>query len=188
VLVYIEEYCYEKGIKVTIYVNDSIPFHESATDEDFWEIEELWNDVMLYDDRANGNYLTGKYYEKEKWVLFGTVDAEYGALGYCWANDEAGNYIFIADVTGDNYAAETSSQGVTEVEVEAVVLMHELGHSIGIVKLMFGQEVYDNDLSSVMSWLNPKNCNAEDKKGNPDWHYSRSYWKLKDLEYYEIDS
>jgi hypothetical protein len=188
VLTYIHDYYSEKGIEVTIYVSDLVPLDESVTDADFWAIEAEFNDVIQYDDRAHGDVNSGVFYSKEKWVLFGTVDAAYGAVGYTWANTETGNYIFIADQTGDEYADEKASQGVTAVEVEAVVLMHELGHSIGILKLRLGAEFYDNDLSSVMSWLNPNNCNAEDKKGNPDWHYSKSYWKLRNVEYYRIEA
>ncbi|MCP8312907.1 MAG: hypothetical protein H3Z53_00830, partial [archaeon] len=46
----------------------------------------------------------------------------------------AGNYIFIADETADQWAISKSGQGVTQTEAEAVVLMHEIGHSIGIMK------------------------------------------------------
>jgi hypothetical protein len=188
VLTYIHDYYSEKGIEVTIYISDLVPLDESVTNSDFWAIEAEFNDAIQYDDRAHGDVNSGVFYSKEKWVLFGTVDAAYDAVGYTWANTETGNYIFIADQTGDEYADEKASQGVTAVEVEAVVLMHELGHSIGILKLRLGAEFYDNDLSSVMSWLNPNNCNAEDKKGNPDWHYSKSYWKLRNVEYYRIEA
>jgi len=96
----------------------------------------------------------------------------------------AGNYIFVADETADQWADSNSEQGVTQEEAEAVVLMHEMGHSIGIMKVGWSGnyytgftiwEIYDPDTTSVMSYLNPDNCNAVDRKGNPYWHYSNSY-------------
>ncbi|MCP8309500.1 MAG: hypothetical protein H3Z54_12555 [archaeon] len=107
----------------------------------------------------------------------------------------AGNYIFIADETADQWAISKSGQGVTQTEAEAVVLMHEIGHSIGIMKAGWSGnyytgftiwEIYDPDTTSVMSYLSPDNCNAVDRKGNPYWHYSNIYWKLRNMEYYTI--
>jgi len=190
VLTYIKNYYIDRGISVTFYVDDEVPIDPVVTSDEFWTYEATYND--LGDDKiVDGNRV---FFSKWKWVLFGTVD-ERGVNGYTYTPPthpmatEAGNYIFIADETNDNWANEWWNRyifGVTEEEAETVVLMHEMGHSIGITRLRWDrlerqwEEVYDRDLTSVMSWLNPLNCNAI------PIHYSNAYWNQRDMEYYTV--
>ena len=90
----------------------------------------------------------------------------------------AGNYIFIADKTADEWGG-IDSQLI--IGAEAAVLMHEMGHSIGIGKLhpVFGEK-YDPDPSSVMSFLSVANAGLYNM-----WYYSDEYWATRNMEYYE---
>lgn len=194
VLSYIDNYYSDRGIDVTFYVDDVVPYDPNVTSSEFWAIE------AQYNDHDYG------VYSKWKWVLFGTVvEDDPGVVGYiaAWGYSIswilitgkiisldclAGNYIFIADETGDVVATSWAVYGVEDYEVEAVVLMHEIGHSIGIMNVAKDwtfDEIYDPDLTSVMSWLNPYNCNAE-RRGTPYWHYSGRYWSLRNMEYYAV--
>lgn len=196
VLDYIRDYYSREGIAVTFFVDDEVPFDETVTFEEFWKFEKNHNDgedwLGISEFKDGMPLLTQAKYEqykqklasKYKWVLFGTVDAG-GAPGYChWDNIHSGNYIFIADGANDQWASETkwkvlSFGGATAEKVETSVLMHELGHAIGIIQLRDSEEVYDPDQSSVMAkvsvynlypWVNP--------------HYSSEYWELRNLEFY----
>jgi hypothetical protein len=209
VLEYVHTYYLERGINVTFYIDDAVPLDPSVSDTDFWTIEAAYND--LGDDKYTGEL--ANFFSKWKWVLYGTtVEGAPNVVGYAYVvysikyntltgrildvDGLAGNYIFIADETADDWAAANYEEyGTEDYEAEAVVLMHEMGHSIGIIKYGWSGnyytgytlwEIYDPDTSSVMSYLNPDNCNAIDKNGNPDWHYSKQYWRLRNMEYYTI--
>jgi len=172
VLAYIVSYYDARGISVTFYEDEIVQYDESVTDAEFWEIE------AEYNDHDNG------YFDNWKWVLFGTtVEGESDVVGYCWVlisgkDYVAGNYIFIADETADEWGG-TDAQLV--VGAEATALMHEMGHSIGIGKLhpKFGEK-YDPDPSSVMSYLSEANAGLYEI-----WYYSDSYWATRNMEYYE---
>ena len=203
VLTYIERYYRDNGILLTTFVDDVVsdptPDDGVITRSDFWNLENQYNDVWVYDDRAFGDvFWKGDFYLKEKWVLYGTFD-EKGASGYCSVpqprmphhSTRAGNYIYIADEDNDNFASFFAHLGVTAEEAETVILMHELGHSIGILKLVWDWsqlkwvEAYDHEreggkYTSVMSELSPANCNAD------PIHYSKAYWNQKDIGYYKI--
>lgn len=150
------------------------------SDSEFWAIEALNNDGV---DNAGGNSNNGLYNSKNKWVLFGTsVEDSSNTMGYCYITTSrkdvlAGNYIMIADGSTDSWEI---TNGVTNPGAEAVVLMHELGHSIGIAKMnpAFGEQ-YDPDSYSVMSYLSVDNAIQYN-----DWYYSASYWDTRNLEYY----
>lgn len=194
ILEYVHEYYLELGINVTFYADvydengvllknvpesDLVPFDASTTDEEFWDIEGRYN------NNDHG------FYSKWKWVLYGAVDGEYGAMGYTWilmnainpkkADMVAGNYIFIADGDTDDWASDNILEPYGG---EAVVLMHEIGHSIGIGvvewNVFYGWvEVYDRDTYSVMSYLSVNNAGYYDQ-----WYYSGKYWNTKNMEYY----
>jgi hypothetical protein len=172
-------------IEVTFYIDDQISYsgaYAGISDDEFWDIE------AQYNDHDYG------YYSKWKWVLFGTtVEGSPNVVGYTyvviktiswWSADMvAGNYIYIADGTADSWAA---NNGIEAYGAEAVVLMHEMGHSIGIGKLerswWYGWvEVYDPDPYSVMSYLSTANAGLY---GN--WYYSDEYWATKNMEYYTV--
>ena len=202
VMTYIEDYYRRNGINLVIHMDDEVtdptPEDGKITENDFWQIENLWNDVWWEDDRALGNILNAKYHLKEKWVLFGTVDGIPGHEdwhGYTFLptprwpgiSDTGGNYIFIADQYNDEVASRVGWETVTEEEIEKVALMHELGHSIGILKLKwswwpFGyvEDYHGRPLWSVMFILAPVNCDEEPIR------YSAPDWKLRNMEYYEI--
>lgn len=185
VLRYIKDYFGRKDISITFFVDDEVPTDEEITYKEFFTYEAKYND--LGDDKKTTIYpqftkeeLTSKW----KWVLYGTIDAEKGANGYCWGYEDAGNYIFIADKATDNWASSLLQKflGVTPEEAETVVLMHELGHAIGILKQNEkGEQEYDENLWSVMAKLSHKNCNAKPIR------YSPEYWKQRNMEYYKVE-
>ena len=209
VLEYIHSYFRDNGIYVYFFVDDEIsPADPSVTENEFWQYEATYNDVVLFNDQAQDGIDTdadtrdGEYFLKEKWILYGTVWADDDLLGSTyslierrdhpdWVADVvAGNYLFIADQACDAYAQELTSYDVIPEEVETVVLMHEIGHSIGIGEDYWRWiedeqreewiEHYDPTEWSVMAKAGPKNCNADPIR------YSHRYWNLKDMEYYTI--
>jgi hypothetical protein len=90
----------------------------------------------------------------------------------------AGNYIFIADQSTDDWASDYNR--IEGSDAEAVVLMHEMGHSIGIAKIhpVFGEQ-YDPDPASVMSYLSTANAGLADA-----CYYRSNYWATYNIEYY----
>jgi len=174
-------------IEVTFSVSDitatiptSVDLSNGINDKEFWAIEDVNNGG---NDRAYGDPNSGVYDSKEKWVLYGTsVEGSPNTMGYCYITTSrkdltAGNYILIADESTDDWEI---NNGVTDSGAEATVLMHELGHSIGIAKMhpVFGEQ-YDPDSYSVMSYLSIDNASQYDA-----WYYSASYWDTRNLEYY----
>lgn len=206
VLGYVQTYYLERGINVTFYLDDPVALDPSVSDAEFWAIEATYND--LGDDAYGAGDAvfgtSGVYSSKWKWVLYGTtVEGSPNVVGYTYpivsikyvpasgrildVDGLAGNYIFIADGAGDSWAF---SAGIAPYGAEAVVLMHELGHSIGIVNVGWSGnvytgyalwEIYDPDPSSVMSYLSTANAGLYGA-----WYYSREYWRLKNMEYYAI--
>ncbi len=190
VLDHIKVYYYVRGIVVTFYVDDMVPYDSSVSDAEFWAIEAKYNDG---NDKAqdgvdaDGDGRDYEYTLKEKWVLFGTaVEGQSSVVGYCYIKIEnkdlvAGNYIFIADKTADNWSVNNKLE---PYGAEATVLMHELGHSIGIAKVrvrgIFVSEIYDEDPFSVMSYLSTANAGLYWA-----WHYSNAYWTTKNMDYYK---
>lgn len=172
VLAYIVSYYDARGISVTFYVDEVVPYDESVDDGEFSAIEATYND----NDKG--------YFNNWKWVLFGTtVEGEPDVVGYCWVlisgkDYVTGNYIFIADETADEWG---DSDDQLVIGAEASVLMHEMGHSIGIGKLhpKFGEK-YDPDSGSVMSYLSEANAGLHEM-----WYYSDAYWATRNMEYYE---
>jgi hypothetical protein len=168
-------------ISVTFYVDNEVPVDPSVSDTDFWAIEASYNE--LGDDKYTGK--SANFVSEWKWVLFGTtIEGEPGVAGYTYVLTRgsdllAGNYIFIADESTDNWASDNAAY---DYGAEAVVLMHELGHSIGIAKLhpAFG-EIYDPDPASVMSYLLVDNATLY-----WNWYYSADYWDTRNMEYYEV--
>jgi hypothetical protein len=170
-------------IKVTFYIDDVVSLDRSVSDAEFWAIEAQYND--LGDDKYTGD--SASFFSEWKWVLFGTtVAGAPGVVGYAYikiddtSNDVlAGNYMFIADQTADTWSAR---QGLQPDGAEAVVLMHEMGHSIGIAVWdpVVG-EIYDLDRHSVMSYLSRDNATEYNS-----WYYSGTYWDTRNMQYYEV--
>lgn len=166
------DYYDSEGTLVDSMFSDAVSLDESVSSADFWAIESQYN------NNDNG------YYSKWKWVLYGTtVDGEPNTFGYTSGMSTrkdlvAGNYIYIADGTADNWATTPE----LEIGAEAVVLMHEMGHSIGIAKIhpAFGEQ-YDPDSSSVMSYISTANAGQFET-----WYYSDSYWATSNMEYYAV--
>ena len=210
-LEYIENYYLSNGINLVLYVDDEVedptPGDLGITDNDYWAIENSWNDVRWADDRAFGdpNTAQGKMHLIEKWVLYGTVRMdstgsvimEYGStlkIETPWAipnlqkvDGVAGNYIFIPDQLIYFYF-DDHRDTTTETEVETMVLMHQLGHSIGIWYGYFDLlswslvETPDKNQKSVMHEVE----NTKDYRFNSeiDEKYSKPNWKTTNLEYY----
>jgi hypothetical protein len=185
VLDYITDYYAREGISVTFYVDDEVSLDSEMTIDEFFNYEATFND--LGDDKITSFWFFWKDYKltsKWKWVLFGEVDVTNNANGYTYTGgrNDAGNYIFVADKSNDELASTWEEYGVTAEEVETVVLMHELGHTIGILKTdTEGNQVYDPNRWSVMSYLSIVNCNSAPIR------YSSEYWELRDIEYYTAD-
>jgi len=211
VLTYIQKYYLDNGITVTFSIGiegisdivpDPTPDDNAITQADFWAIEAVYNDVWRYDDRAFGVkpfYGDGRYYSKEKWVLFGTFDGTWWMSGYTTVpamvphfGTIGGNYIFIADTFNDNLA---SGLGATKEEMEVNILMHELGHSIGILKLKFDPsliplrvwiEDHDTDNTSVMSITDGYLFNWIIDEQYSTGQNDTNYWNLRDMKTYKI--
>lgn len=208
---YIQDYYRNENISVTFYVDDAVPEDPLITEEEFWAIENVYNDPYngMGDDWAAGDKRTGVYFSKWKWILYGTyfhVEGSGGTMksvsGFCrvpGCYDEdgmhpslstfGGNYILVADAYND--AGETTEEMRTRKET--AVFMHEMGHSIGILKLsrdltryFKGEwpwvERYDTrDLTSVMAELRLQVYDTTHQI-----HYSPNYWDLRDMEDYEV--
>jgi len=184
VLQYMTGYYAKQNIKLTIEVDQMIlyeaKFDDGISDEEFWEIQTNYNQGI--DTASNAN--NGKYILPEKWVLYGTtVEGSENVVGYTFCigsrNDlVAGNYIFIADKLADEWATQ---RGIETRGAEAVVLMHEFGHSIGICIVRAGSEVYCSDYYCVMSYLRPENAGNLDK-----WYYCNNHWTTKNIDYYVV--
>jgi len=186
VLDYMQSYWRGHAIKFTFFVDDAVsdptPGDSVISDNDFWTLENQYNDYLVYDDRSYGG-ASPKYFLKEKWMLYGTYYTSTSVAGYTYVylsgnNLQAGNYIFIADAMIDNWELHN---GIPSKGGEAVVLMHEAGHSIGIAKVRGGSELYDSDYYSVMSYLRTQNSGFTGV-----WYYSREYWATRNMEYYTI--
>ena len=207
VLDYIEGYYGERGITVTFVLDEikaielvgiSINIDDGISTAEYWAIEDSFNDGI---DKAQDGVDTDddgydeEFFLKDKWVLYGnTVTDQPEIMGYTLTlvsmrNPKkvdvlAGNYIYIADEGADAWA---DVHGIDDYGAEAVVLMHELGHSIGIGITEYNrwtgllEEIYDPDTSSVMSILN------EDNAGRiGDWYYSDKYWATRNMKYYTV--
>jgi hypothetical protein len=185
VLDYMVTYYAKQNIQITPILDDAIPLDDSfsngISDAEFSNLETIYNDGLDSLD-ADSDY--DEYLMPEKWVLYGTtVEGGPDTVGYthCVGNYRdlvAGNYIYIADKATDDWAP---TAGVTPAGAEAVVLMHEFGHSIGICVVRAGGEAYCTNYYCVMSYLRPQNA------GNIDsWYYCSNHWKTKNLDYYVV--
>jgi len=196
VLSYVETYFRDNGIMLVMYLDDEVPFDsDGVTNDEFWAYEADYNDMgddkASYDIFGHRNYVVDSMW---KWILFGNWDAEWGAYGYTnppvilgIGNPNCGNYIFIAKDAVDLWA--TKYDDAFKDEGEIVVLMHELGHSIGITKLDKPwkdpdkdgtAEDYDNVPWSVMSLPDIFQYTADPIR------YSPHYWRERNMEYYYI--
>ena len=184
VLDYITQYYANENIELTFVIDDQIPadasYDNGISYEEFLTIEATYNEDG---DKANYNPTFELATLKEKWVLYGTsVENEENTVGYtlCWGTSRdliAGNWMYIADGTGDSLTTDPDMQ----MGIEAVVLMHEFGHSIGICVVRLGFEVYCSDYYCVMSYLRPENAGNMNK-----WYYCDKHWKTKNLDYYIV--
>lgn len=193
VLTYIHDYYYERGIRVTFDEDDEVPVDPSVTTAEFWAIEAEYNN--LGDDKYGAGDpvfgTAGVYSSKWKWILYGTtVEGAPYVIGYTNViiarigrtyDLLAGNYIFIADEAADSWASSQEPL-IEPYGAEGVVLMHEMGHSIGIAVLSRrGAEVYDPDTYSVMSYLSTANAGLYE-----EWYYSDEYWATRNMDYYTV--
>lgn len=161
------------------------PKYEPLTPTLFWEVESLYNDDLPEapgDDRAYGNVNNGNPFLQEKWMYWHDhwYLSGYGGFCYVWSlgNDGlAGNYICIHD---SDLADWEASHGLTNEGGRIVALMHEAGHSIGVIVYSGGSEAYDPDYYSVMAIIR-----ADYSGGFTNlWYYSREYWATRNLGYY----
>ena len=184
VLDYITLYYAGKNIELTFVIDDPIPdaasYDNGISYQEFLTIEATYNDG---NDKANYNPTFELTKLKEKWVLYGTsVENEENTVGYtlCWGTTRdliAGNWMYIADGKCDSITTDSNLQ----MGIEAVVLMHEFGHSIGICTVRLGSEVYCSDYYCVMSYLRPENAGNMNK-----WYYCDRHWKTRNLDYYVV--
>ncbi len=180
VLDYMVDYWKGHAIKVTYDVNelvsDPTPVDGYITDSDFWKLEKEYNQGS-----DNATEYGRQYALKEKWMLYGTWDANsnvggYTYVGFVGKDLAAGNYIFIADAMIDAWEGSVILSDGGEV----IVTCHEAGHSIGIAVLRGTSEKYDPDAYSIMSYMRLQN--AKDMNGY--WYYSKEYWSTANLNYY----
>jgi len=205
VLDYIRSYYMKEGTTdVTFVIDREIPFKSVITEAEFWACE------LVYNDKGDDKIIDGKriYNSTWKWVLY--VDTlkvhlpdcprDIYPCGFCDVpvdedeqmtrrlSTKEGNYILIADGLDDRSWPNHNG------EVETVVLMHELGHSIGILKLTKDTsdfdcdkdkkelvEAYDPDPESVMSTVRVESVTAD------PIHYSEEYWAFRNMKNYRID-
>lgn len=188
-------------ISVTFYVENvtqkvnelGINYANGINDNEFWAIEKAVND--LGDDKYGAGDpvfgTAGVYSSKWKWILYGTtVEGAPYVIGYTYVimarigrtyDLLAGNYIFIADEAADSWAS-SQEPPIEPYGADGVVLMHEMGHSIGIAVLSRrGAEVYDPDTYSVMSYLSTANAGLYE-----EWYYSDEYWATRNMDYYTV--
>ena len=204
VLNYIRDYYSARGISVTFILDDVIdevalnnlevdPL-DGINDDEFWAIEKAYNHELYCDDRAKDGVDTdGTGYDmefklKEKWLLFGnTVEGEPNVVGYCWVLVEglmtldfiAGNYMFVADEIADNW--ETAN-GILYSGAEAVVVMHEMGHCIGIgTASRYTGEIYCDNHECVMAMLRTENAD-----NYWAWFYCADHWATRNMDYYKV--
>lgn len=205
VLDFIVSYYGERGITVTFLLDEitadnlyglPVDITDGISNSEYWIIEGNFNnDIDKAQDGidTDGDGYDEEFFLKDKWVLYGnTVEDQQEIMGYALTlvsmrNPKkvdvlAGNYIYVADESADDWALD---HGIDDYGAEAVVLMHELGHSIGIGITEYNRwtgifvEIYDPDTSSVMSILN------EDNAGRiGDWYYSDKYWATRNMKYY----
>jgi len=197
-LEYIKGYYEQEDITVTFLVDDEVPMDEEVTNEEFWRYQSEYNDgdswleILGFTREGNPEVDEDEYQQrlasKHKWVLYGSTVASSGALGYCNTYDTdttKGNYIFMADndigqMGSSKFWKVLTFGGCTTEKVETIVLMHELGHAIGILKLdQSGNEDYDDDTSSVMAEVTGENLYPWVKP-----HYSPEYWGLRNMIFY----
>lgn len=180
VLDYMQDYWKGHGIQVTYLIDDVVsdptPSDGYISSNDFWNIENEHNDVWMFDDRSFGGD-SPKYTLKEKWMLYGTQDQNSNVGGYTYVAFSgrdlvAGNYIFIADEMIDAWELSSS---IPSDGGEAIVVCHEVGHSIGIAVIRGFSEKYDPDIYSVMSYMRLENAKSMARY----WYYSKEYWKLQ---------
>lgn len=133
----------------------------------FARIEFTIDDEVTHDDALSlteynsyyNSYFDHSGVSRWKYVLFGHKgEGDYASsLGWAYVS---GTKVFIADNACDSYA--NSYLWVTHAEVEQVVLMHECGHSIGIIDYdSNGDEDYCSVGGCVMNKVNAfTNCGS----------------------------
>lgn len=197
-LTYIKNYFRERRINILYYFNEEISIEawnqidpdNMTSDEERWEFERTYNN--LGDDSVVyflGIPIDYRLERKWKWVLYGPNADDPHVFGFTYCNEDAGNHVFVAKSRCEQYGSDPSRE-ITPIEVETMILMHELGHSIGILTLDRpgtdpdrdgGTENYDNNPWSVMNLVNRYEFNEL-----VDERYSEYYWRMRDMEYYEI--
>ena len=183
VLAYMKNYYAAQGITITydIPATASVPLDNSVSDAEFLALEATYN---AGPDKYTDDFNYGEYLMKYKWVLFGTtVEGSADTIGYtsCVGNSRdlvAGNFIYIADKAADDWAGTDADM---QMGAEAVVLMHEFGHSIGICKVAGMNEIYCSNYYCVMSYLRTQNAGYTNQ-----WYYCSTHWKTKNLDYYVV--
>jgi len=181
VLDYMKNYYSARGITITydIPATATVPLDDSVSETEFWALEAVYNDGP---DIAVDDDVYTEYIIPYKWVLFGTtVESNPNVVGftYCVGNTfdlVAGNYIYIADKAADDWAGTNAK---LMMGAEAVVLMHEFGHSIGICVVQNGAEIYCLNSNCAMSYLNIRNAGKTNQ-----WSYCNTHWSTKNLGYY----
>jgi hypothetical protein len=149
VISYIQDYYKDHGYaRFTFVIDDQVPHDDQVTMAEY--NNNYYN--VYFDHRGQA----GAW----KYVLFGHHTPLAGVCG--WTDQVGGNRIFVADQTCDDYAYDWWNRwfgGVTETQVEKLVLMHEGGHSINILEVdAHGDEVYCSNSFCVMSTVNWDSC------------------------------
>jgi len=192
-LEYWADYWDDHAILVHYTVDQSVPWNPSLTMDDFWSIEVEYNSNSL--GAGMQTEVDGWYTRNTKWMLWadhmedpynpGQADPYVGGFTYVAIDLKKGRCN--SDMLGGDYSAifkgmieESYSETDWVLGGEACVAMHEAGHSIGISMVnKIGNECYDSDSYSVMSYMSNDNAMLTD-----NWFYSWFLWGKRNIGYY----
>ena len=87
--------------------------------------------------------------------------------------------MFVADKTVDDWE---TAKGILNSGAEAVVVMHEIGHCIGIgTASRYTGETYCANPECVMAKLRIENAGKY-----WDWFYCADHWATRNMDYYKV--
>jgi PKD repeat protein len=184
VLDYIEGYYSSRGIHLLFEVDEQVPHDNSMTQAEWDSYHSTYQDNagthkhVVYIHKYHKGSLGVKRGIGMDQVVIADQENDDWVLGWNAAMIAAAALIAIAGglIAGPIAAAAyLAVMLITEWQAEAVVLMHELGHSIDIIDYDSNwDEDYCSDQNCVMALGNYKNC-----KDDPG--YCSHHWSQRDL-------
>lgn len=147
VLAYIEEYYENHGYhRVEFFISDPVPLDNELTEDEYFR-----HYAKPKNAQERGWF---DNYDNIKWIycLYGNWPGEDHPNSLGWS---VGRYIFIARGKCDWYAGAIH---VSLLNVERTVLMHEVGHTVGIGDRSNNREIYCSNPQCVMAYATVHNC------------------------------